>query len=219
MTAAQPAKFGFDTVFDKAGDIAHAPVRIKRMFTADEVERIREQALAEGRGSVTARAEAEAAQALAQIAEAAQRALGVLAKVAHEHRVQSADLALAAGRKIAHAALERFPEAPVNAALAELAAEVTATPKLVVRCAPDLVERVQAALDRTAQACGLSAQILVKDDPALPVAAFVLDWGDGRAAFDPEESAERVGAALRTALAAEGLHGDSLTLPSEADHG
>lgn len=219
MTSSQPAKFAFDTVFDKAGDIAHAPVRTKRMFTADEVEQIRAQALAEGRGSVTARAEAEAAQALSQIAEAAQRALGSLAKVAHDHRVHSADLALAAARKIAHAALETFPEAPVSAALAELAREIEATPKLVVRCAPDLVERVQAALDRTGQACGLSAQIAVSGDPALPLAAFVLDWGDGRATFDPEESAERVGAALRTALAAEGLHGESLTLPSEAGHG
>jgi flagellar assembly protein FliH len=49
---------------------------------------------------------------------------------------------------------------------------------------------------------------VVKTDPALPRAAFTFDWGDGRAAFDPQAAAARVAAALETALAAEGLHAD-----------
>ena len=57
----------------------------------------------------------------------------------------------------------------------------------------------------------------------LPLAAFTLDWGEGRAAFDPEAAAARVAAALDEALAAEGLHAEPL-LPTpdhnfEADHG
>ena len=56
-------------------------------------------------------------------------------------------------------------------------------------------------------------------DPALPLAAFVLDWGDGSAAFDPVTAAARVGEALDNALAAEGFHAESLTHPNEADHG
>lgn len=219
MTGAAPQKFGFDRVFDQAGAVAFEPLRTKRVFTAAEVEVIRAEAFAEGQRSESAVADAAAAAALSQIADAAGFALGALAKVAHDHRVHSAELALAAGRKIADAALERFPEAPAAAALEQLAREIESSPKLVVRAAPELVSRLQTALHEVASACGLPGAIVVKDDPSLPMAAFVLDWGDGQAAFDPEQAAARVTAALETALAAEGLHGESISLPNEADHG
>jgi flagellar assembly protein FliH len=209
MTSTHP-KFGFDTVFDSAGDVAFAAARPKRLFTALEVDQIRARAHAEGQTSAVARAEEAAAAALAEIARAAHAALGTLAQVAHEHREGCAELALAAARTIAGAALEQFPEAPAAAALQALTREIEATPKLVVRAAVELVERMQTALDQMAQTSGFSGQIVVKGDPALPPAAFVLDWGDGKAIYDPVEAADRVAAALRTALAAEGLHAEPL---------
>ena len=219
MTDSPHRKFTFDTVFDNDGAVAFAAPRVKRAFTADEVEQARVQAFAEGERSAVVRAEEAQAAALADIARSTQSALGALAKVAHEHRTACAELALACARTIAGAALEQFPQAPAQAALASLAREIESAPKLAVRATPDMVERLQAALDQTAQACGFPGQILVKAEPALPAAAFVLDWGDGRAAFDPIEAAERVAEALHTALAAEGLHAEPLISPSEADHG
>ena len=44
----------------------------------------------------------------------------------------------------------------------------------------------------------------------MPRAAFVLEWGDGSAAFDPAGAAARVAEALEGALAAEGLHAEAL---------
>ena len=219
MTAQAPIKFGFDTVFDGAGDVAFEPPRVKRLFNPAEVEEIRAAAFAAGERSTTALAEIEIGRALAQVAEAAQGALGALAKVAHEHRTASADLALAIGRKIADAALERFPEAPITAALLELARELEAAPRLLVRAEPSMVARLQTVLEETAQACGFAGHIVVKGDAEMPLAAFVLDWGDGKASFDPEETAARVATALHTALAAEGLHAEPLIPLNEADNG
>ncbi len=212
-------KFTFDTVFDGEGAVASMPARTKRFFPADEVERVRAAALEEGQRSAIARAENAKAEALAAIASAARAALGALAEVAHEHRTACAELALASARTIAGAALERFPTAAAEAALAGLSREIEATAKLNVRAAPELVNDLQAALDETARACGFAGQIAVKDDPALPLAAFVLDWGDGRADFDPDAAAARVAEALQTALAAEGLHAEPLIPKNEADHG
>ncbi len=216
-------KFSFDTVFEDNGRVI-APVRPKKSFTPEEVEAIRQECFAEGERSAVALAEQAQAMALQQIAAAAQGALGGLAMVAHEHRSGSARLAMAAARKIADAALDRFPEAPAAAALEALAREVEAVPRLVARCAPDQVEAIQAALDEAAHSAGYPGQILVRADPALPMAAFVLDWGDGSAAFDPNEAAGRVSQALDEALAAEGFHAESLSHPNtghpnEADHG
>jgi flagellar assembly protein FliH len=218
MTGAAPQKFAFDTVFDDAGAVAFAPVRAKRSYTPEEVEQIRRDAFAEGERSAVAMAQAATAAALSQIAGDAQAALGALTRVAHDHRVNSAELALAAARKVADAALDRFPQAPVAAAMVELAREIEAQPRLIVRVAADLVEPVQAELEAAAQAIGFAGQIIARAEPGMPAAAFQLDWGEGRAAFDPEAAAARVAEALDAALAAEGLHAEPLLPHEEADH-
>jgi flagellar assembly protein FliH len=215
MSARAPRPFAFDTVFDDAGSIAYAPPVRRKHFTAEEVEAARQQGFAEGERSALARSEAAAADALADLAHATRLALGALQGIAHEHRVQSAELALAAARKIADAALGRFPDAPVAAALETMAREIEAQPRLMVRVAPELLERTQAVLDHTAEAIGFAGQILVRAEPGRAPAAFVLDWTDGKAAFDPRDAAARVAAALDAALAAEGLHAEPLISPSE----
>lgn len=207
-------RFAFDTVFDDRGGVAYEAPKVKKSFTPEEVEAARAEAYAEGERSGVVRAEQEAAQALNAIAHAVHSALGTLAAVAHEHRESSARLALACANKIADAALDQFPEAPASAALLALAREVEAQPKLSVRVAPHLVERTQAALEQTAHAVGFPGAIIARADAAQPPAAFVLDWGDGRAAFNPDEAAQRVAEALDAAIAAEGLHAEPL-LPSE----
>jgi len=76
----------------------------------------------------------------------------------------------------------------------------------------------EAALDAVAEACGFTGQITVKADPAMPRAAFMLDWGEGRASYDPIDAEARVAEAVRSALVAEGLHAEPLLLhPHLAD--
>ncbi len=215
MTGPSPQKFGFDTVFSDDGDVAFAAPRPKRLYTIEEVEQLRQQAYADGERQALASMQALQAQALAGISDAAAQALGKLAEVAHEHRVGSAELALACGRAIADAALAHLPHAPVQAALESLAREVEAAPRLVVNAAPDLAPGLAEALAETAQAIGFAGQIVVRPQPALSPAAFTLDFGDGSAAFDPAQAAERVAAVLTAALAAEGLHAEPLIPGSE----
>ncbi|ATQ41846.1 flagellar assembly protein FliH [Caulobacter mirabilis] len=217
MTGSTPRPFAFDTVFDDAGSIAYQPPARKRHYTAEEIEQARAAGYAEGEQSALAQAEAAVADALADLARAARLGLGAVQGVAHEHRVGSAELALVAARRIADAALARFPEAPVAAALESLAREIEAQPRLIVRVAPDLQERVQLTLDHAAEAIGFPGQILARSEPGMPAAAFVLDWGDGKASFDPDAAAARVAEALDAALAAEGLHAEPLIAPSEID--
>jgi flagellar assembly protein FliH len=205
-------KFTFETVFEGAHPIGGNAYR--RLYSADEAEALALQARAEGEAAAMRRLEADTARALAELAEAAKAALPTLAVAAHQHRAGSAELALACARQIADAACERFPDAPLQAALAALAREVEATPKLILRAPPALIDRLQAALTETAEAIGFAGQIIARADPGLPLAAFVLDWGDGAAAFDPAGAAARVAEALEGALAAEGLHAEALALPA-----
>jgi flagellar assembly protein FliH len=206
-----PRKFTFEASFDTATVVG--PGAYKRLYTAAEAEALAVQARADGEAAAMQRIEAQTARALTELAEAARAALPTLTVAAHEHRAGAAELALACARQIADAACERFPEAPLQSALAALAREVESTPRLTLRAAPALLERLQAALTETAEAIGYPGQILARADPTLAAAAFSLDWGDGSAAFDPAGAAQRIAEALEGALAAEGLHAEALALP------
>ena len=206
MDAQTPRPFSFDTVFD--GDQVIEPRRIKRVFTPAEVDAARAEAFAEGQASAVARAEADAAVALREAAQAAKAALSTLAEIAHEHRSAAARLALAAARKIADAALDQFPEAPARAAFESLSRELEAAPRLVVFANPSDAARLELALGDAAARAGFPGQIVLKPEAGRTRAAFMFDWGEGRAAFDPEAAAAKVSATLEAALAAEGLHAE-----------
>jgi flagellar assembly protein FliH len=210
------AKFSFDTEFDAGGGIAYAAPRPKRLFPADEVEQIRAAAYAEGEQAARRSIAAQQANALAQIAAACAQALPRLAGVAHDHRQGSATLSLACARAIADAALEKFPQAPVLAALEALAREIDAQPRLVVSADPALADGLQPILEEAARGLGFEGAVVVKPDGAFGPHAFTLDFGDGQAAFDPAQAADRVTLALKAALAAEGLHAEPLIPGSES---
>jgi len=214
MSEAQ--KFSFDTVFDGAGDVTASASRPKRLYPVEEVEQIRAAAQAEGERAAMASIAAQQANALSQIAAACAQALPKLAEVAHEHRVSSADLALACARAIADAALDKFPGAPAQAALDSLAREIEAQPRLSVSADPAIVETLQATLEEAARNLGFEGAIVVRPDGEYGRHAFILDFGDGQAAFDPEAAAERVRQALEAALASEGLHAEPLIPGSES---
>jgi flagellar assembly protein FliH len=208
--------FKFDTVFDGGGRIAAHTPRPKRTYAAVEVDEIRRAAAAEGERLAMSSIAARQAAALEAIAAACRAALPRLAEVAHEHRVGSAELALACARAIAASALDRFAHAPVQAALEALAREIEAAPKLVVSCDAEMAEGLQGTLEETAQAIGYAGAIQVRPTAGVGPHAFTLDFGDGSAAFDPAASAERVAEALAAALAAEGLHAEPL-IPGAPD--
>lgn len=209
-------KFLFETEFGAGGDVALAPPRVKRLFPADEVEQIRTAAYAAGERAALASVAAQQSNALRDIAAACAQALPKLAEVAHEHRVGSANLALACAKSIAGAALEKFPEAVAIAALEALAREIDAQPRLVVTADPGLADLLQTSLDDAARGLGFEGAIVVKADNAFAPHAFTLDFGDGMAAYDPEVATERVLDALTAALASEGLHAEPLIPGSES---
>ena len=210
------AKFQFDTDFGTGGDVTFAPQRVKRLFPAEEVEQIRAEAYAAGEKAALSSLSAQQANAMSSIASACQQALPRLAEVAHEHRVGSAELALACARAIAGAALDRFPEAASLAALEALAREIDAQPRLVVTAEPSLATRLQPILDDAARGLGFEGAIVVKGDSGFGTHAFTLDFGDGQATYDPAVASERVHEALTAALASEGLHAEPLIPGSES---
>lgn len=203
--------FAFDTEFDGAGSVVHASEfrPTKRAYMPSEVEALVAQARFEAREAALAEASSIEAMGVAAIGQAMGQAIPALTHVAQTHREQSAGLALAAARVIAAAALERLPIGPLQSALESLGQEIDSSPRLVVRASglePGVQEKIQAiCID-----AGFTGVVAFREDPSLPLAAFQLEWADGRADFDPAAAADRIGAALTSALAAEAGHAEPL---------
>lgn len=205
--------FAFDTEFDAAGVVVSAAAAfrpIKRAYGPAEVDALVAQARLDARNQALAEVDSIQAMALSAIGQALATAAPALAQVAQAHRQQSAELALTAARVVAASALDRFPEAPLQAALEALGQEIDASPRLVIRTG-DLTEATHARIQQLCADAGFSGIVAFRTDPTMAPAAFQLEWTDGRAAFDPEEAFARMREALNSALAAEAGHAEILT--------
>ncbi len=211
----QPQAFSFDTEFSASGEVLRASTwrPMKRSYAPNEVEALLAQARAETRTATLAEAEGLRAQALAMIGQTLAEAGPALKAVAEQHRADSADLALVAARVLAGAALARFPHGPLQTALETLAEEVEASPRLVVSV-PGLDEEGRAEITRLCAEAGMQGLVVFRDEPGLPPAAFVLEWADGRATYDPAGVETRMREALEAALAAEAGHAEALSAPT-----
>ena len=202
--SAAPLKFAFDTHFDEDGRVlSSAPVvRAKRAYSPAEVEAIRAEAFADGQRSQQATDEALLAQSLAGVAEACRQAIPTLERVIASYRANAADLAVSTAETVASAALEKMPRAPLAAALEALSGEMAGAARLIVRAAASDEATIQAVRAAAAEA-GLEDRVVIRDDAGMPSAAFIIEWPDGRAEYDPQEALTRVREALNSALSAE----------------
>ena len=213
MTQPLSTPFAFDTEFDAAGAVVNASAAfrpIKRAYGPAEVDALVAQARLDARNEALAEIDSIQTMALSAIGQALTTAVPVLTQVARSHREQAAELALAAARVVAASALDRFPEAPVQAALEALAQEIDASPRLVIRTG-DLAETTHARIQQLCADAGFSGVVAFRAEPGMAPAAFQLEWADGRAAFDPDEAFARIRDALQSALAAEAGHAENLT--------
>ena len=208
--------FSFDTEFDGSGTVVRASDfrPTKRAYMPSEVEALVAQARFEAREAALAEAASIEAMGVAAIGQAIAHAIPALTHVAQNHREQSAGLALAAARVIAAAALERLPTGPLQSALETLGQEIEASPRLVIR-ASGLEVGVQEKIQSICVDAGFTGMVAFREDVSLPLAAFQLEWADGRADFDPAAAAERIAAALTNALASEAGHAEPLIHGSE----
>lgn len=191
--------YAFDTVFDTDGAVLREGARA-RLYSFDEVEQERASAFAAGREDESNRAARETAAALAAIAAAARDLADRTGADRRATMRDAAGLALAAAKKAAGAALERFGEVRISAALEDAFEAFVGAPRLVLRVAPQLAD-ARARLDSIARDHGFDGALIVRADPAVRIGDVVLDWGDGAIAHDSAEAMAQIEALVMAALA------------------
>lgn len=195
----QTRKYAFDLEFAPDGAIlSDAP----KKYEQHEVEAERAIAYQRGAQDATAKAERETAAALQALADAASAILHRLDSESRALRDEAARLALVTARKIAGAALDRFGEERIAAAVESTLDMLRHQPRLVVKLSPDAAAKLQPRIQEMSETHAYAGAILVRPHPGLGVGEVVIDWSDGVIHTDPDETAQRIEALVEAALVA-----------------
>jgi flagellar assembly protein FliH len=187
-------KFTFDTEFREQGDLLSnaARARQKKSYSNDEIDALSTRARAEGIKAGQVRAmEAIAAGTLDVVS-----ALRAVLDNAHNDieivRAEAAQVAIAAAKKLARAALAALPQAEVEAALREAMHQAIGEPRILLRASPAIAEAISTRLSEIAHDEGYDGRVQISADPALKGTDCRIEWRGG--------GAERNEGAIETAL-------------------
>ena len=111
--------------------------------------------------------------------------------------------ALAAARRIAGAALDRYPLDVIEETVAQCLAQAAQEPRIVVRVGERVAEALKARLITLSEDVGYAGRIVVSVEPRLAAADCRLEWSDGGVERDAAAIAERIEAALQRFIDAD----------------
>ena len=193
-SSAKSAKFTFDTEFRDGAAVASPAAlgRQKKVMTADEIEAMCARAKQEGTETGQVRATESVERTVAALVISIRAALDQSRAVIEEIRAEATQLAVAAAKKIAPAALAALPAGDVEAALREAMHQAIGEPRLTLRAAPAVIAVLEARVEAIAQEEGYEGRVLIAADPAITGADCRIEWRGG--------GSERSEAAIEAAL-------------------
>jgi flagellar assembly protein FliH len=119
-------------------------------------------------------------------------------------RRDAVELAVSVGRKLAASLLAREPTAEIAALLAECLTSLDGVPHLVIRCHPDLADKVrEIAVSRIATS-GFAGRLIVMGDPDRGIGDGQIEWVDGGLTRDTATISAAIDKSIADYLAARG---------------
>lgn len=192
---AAAGKFTFDTVFDGTADIisAEAKARQRRSYTQGEIDAMRAKSRSEGFKSGEVRAREALAMATGQAANAVREVLQRSHDEIEAVRAEAGQVAFAAARALANAALAHLPAPEVELALRAAMHQAIGEPRLLLRVNPAVAEALAPKVEEISHEEGFEGRVQVVADPNQRHADCRLEWRGG--------GAERSQAVIEEALA------------------
>ncbi|ODT70472.1 MAG: hypothetical protein ABS75_12610 [Pelagibacterium sp. SCN 63-23] len=189
--------------------VAPPPVpTIPEDVVAQLVAAAREDAYAEGlaegarnAGSMAAQTIAAASGSLATQSAAMTEALD---RALADHRAEAVDLALSIGRKLALHLVARYPQAELEALIAECLSSLGGVPHLVIRCHPELADTIRDSATAQMAHSGFSGRLVVMGEPDIRLGDGRLEWVDGGVVRDIAATAGEIDRQIKSYLAAHG---------------
>ena len=190
----QSSKFTFDTEF-RDGSVVVSPAaraRAKQTHTTEEIEAMCARARQEGTETAQVRAAEAIERTLAALVISIRAALDQSHAEIEDVRAEATELAFAAAKKIAPAALAALPAGDVEAALRGAMHQAIGEPRITLRAAPEVIAAIEARITAIAHEEGYEGRVLIAADPLIRGADCRIEWRGG--------GSERREAAIEAAL-------------------
>ncbi len=193
-SSVKSAKFTFDTEFRDGGEVASpaARGRQKKVLTTDEIETMCARAKQEGAESGQVQATENVERTIAALVISIRAVLDQSRMAIEEIRAEATELAFAAAKKIAPAALAALPAGDVEAALREAMHQAIGEPRITLRASPAVVAALEPRIQAIALEEGYEGRVMIAADPAVTGADCRIEWRGG--------GSERSEAAIEAAL-------------------
>lgn len=183
--------FEFTTEFTPNGEVLSGDKPAFRRV--EEVERDLAKAREEGQAAAMASIEARIAKSLETIAAQLTPAEQVIGRTAASLRNDAVDLAMAAARRIAGAALDEFGADIAVEAIASAAAQLREAPEIVVVAPPETAHGAALRLDNMA---GVSGKVRFEPDPTARPGDWRIEFAQGAVAHRREDVEKAIEDAL-----------------------
>ncbi len=216
-----PAKFKFD--LDLSGNQSQT-----RVMTENGVANLRREAreegyaegYREGQNAETARAAAALAASAEKIATSASSVLQSVANCESRARTDGIAVARSIAVKLASQLVSRMPEAELDALIEECLHSLDQTPHLVIRCQPDLVDKIKEITEAHMAAAGFNGRLVVLGDPEIGPGDGRLEWADGGLVRDMNKILAEIDRSITAYCATSGLPAPDLAPDplTETDH-
>lgn len=155
------------------------------LYTDEDLEIAREEAYVQGHTAALNEAAKGLERALAEAVEACGRGFAMLQPALEDTQDEVGDLAVQVAAEICRKMLPHAPEelvgAEVSALVRALMPELAGQPRVVVKIAPEMVERLRPLLQDIAERAGFEGRLVVLDEPGLDPGDARVEWADGGA--------------------------------------
>lgn len=205
-----PAKFTFDL------DLGNRPVKEEtepqqvlsdaalEMLLANARQEGFDRGFAEGETGALARQAQGMTIAAQAIASQVQVLLGTIDNAQAESLRNSVELATSVGRKLATHLIAAQPTVELQALIEECFASLEGVPHLVIRCHPDVADKVREIATERMKTSSFAGRLVVMGDPELPLGDGRLEWVDGGLVRSIDEISAQIDDRILSYLAAHG---------------
>jgi flagellar assembly protein FliH len=175
-----PAKFLFDHDFAAAAQVKPAiPLALHEANIADADAAGYRRGHAAAKAEILAEAEQRTAAALERIAAALEGLMRGLSGVEALLETEAVDVAVAVGKKLAAALIEREPLAEISALAMDCFRHLVTAPHVVVRVNDAQHASVGKPIEEMVRARGLASHLVVLAEPDIQTGDCRIEWADG----------------------------------------
>ena len=194
MSAKPSSKFTFDTEFRSEGDVVSkaARARQKKTMTTEEIEAMLAQAETQGTEAAQVRSLENINQTIAALVISLRATLDQSHAEIERVREEATQLAFAAAKRIAPAALAALPAGDVEAALREAMHQAIGEPRITLRASAEVIAALENKVNDIAHEEGYEGRVMIAADVTIKGADCRIEWRGG--------GSERSEAAIEAAL-------------------